>query len=195
MHYTLGDQILDLIQNSVEAQAHTVLVELDQDERNLRVKIEDDGKGMDREELARATDPFYSAPGKHRGRRVGLGLPFLVQTLESTGGEFAVESEPGRGTRLVLRFDLTCVDTPPPGDLAGAFLQGMLFEGGYELIVRRIVSAGDRRKEYEVRRSELEEALGGLSESGALLLAKRYLCSREEDISGHDGPEKAGQVK
>jgi hypothetical protein len=37
---------------------------------------------MTAEELQRALDPFHTDGIKHPHRKVGLGLPFLVQTAE-----------------------------------------------------------------------------------------------------------------
>ena len=58
MHYTLADYVLDIAQNAVEAGSSSVKVLLDEERTGTSVVIEDDGKGMDDEELRRALDPF-----------------------------------------------------------------------------------------------------------------------------------------
>lgn len=186
MHFTLCDMFSDLTQNAVEAGARTITVELDQSPARIGFRVKDDGKGMTAEELQKASDPFYTDGIKHPGRKIGLGIPFLIQTAESTGGSWNISSEKGRGTLLESAFDPTNIDTPPVGSVAGFIRQVLTLEGSYEMIVRRTrkTDAGDETS-YEVRRSELLEALG-LAEAGsftdanALALLGTYLESMEE---------------
>ncbi|HOX48159.1 MAG TPA: sensor histidine kinase, partial [Spirochaetales bacterium] len=79
MHYSLGDYVLDIAQNAVESGAGTVRIDFAETEESFSVAVADDGVGMAEEELARALDPFYTDGKKHARRKVGLGLPFLVQ--------------------------------------------------------------------------------------------------------------------
>ena len=60
MHYTLCDLFSDLTQNAVEAGADFVKVRMEAGASAVSLAIEDNGKGMSPDELARATDPFYS---------------------------------------------------------------------------------------------------------------------------------------
>ena len=73
---------------------------------------------------------------KHPGRKMGLGIPFLLQSLEIAGGSYELRSRKGEGTSLSFRFPADGIDTPPMGDLAGLFLSAMCFDGDYELKVR-----------------------------------------------------------
>lgn len=178
MHYTLCDMFSDLTQNAVEAGANTITVVLTETERNLSFYLEDNGKGMTPEQLQRATDPFYTDGIKHPNRKIGLGIPFLIQTAESTGGTWNIRSEKGEssGTVVECSFDRTNIDTPPVGDVTGYFWHILTFDGQYEMIITRKSPVLN----YTVRRSELLEALG-LSETGcfedvnALSLLKQYL--------------------
>jgi hypothetical protein len=180
MHYALVDYILDIAQNAVEAGSTKVSVLVDEDDKGTRVVVEDNGKGMSDEELRRALDPFYTDGTKHAKRRVGLGLPFLKQATEQAGGEFAIRSEKGAGTRVSFRFPADNVDSPPQGDIPGLFLSVLCLPGDHELIVERR-KAGDRAASYRVARSELAEAVGGLERASSLVLARDYLVSQEED--------------
>ena len=60
MHDSIGDMIVDCLQNSVEADASRIVLTVDETPDFLDVCIEDNGKGMSGEELKRATDPFYT---------------------------------------------------------------------------------------------------------------------------------------
>ncbi|MFP4329826.1 MAG: ATP-binding protein [Spirochaetaceae bacterium] len=175
MHYSVCDLLLDVVQNSIEAGARNVRFILTETANRLLVEVEDDGRGMDGETVRRAQDPFYTEPGKHPGRKVGLGIPFLIQTVESCGGSYAIDSAPNRGTRLCFDLDLTDVDTPPIGDLPGTLRQMLCYDNEYEMEIHR--SRGE--KSYELKRSELIETLGELESAGTLGLLQEFLKSQE----------------
>ena len=196
MHYTLCDLFSDLTQNAIEAGSSKVTVSLVESDGTISLEIADDGKGMTEDQLKRATDPFYTDGVKHPGRKIGLGIPFLIQTAETTGGTWKIRSAPAggdapHGTVVTCSFDLANIDTPPVGDVTGYFRQILTFEGRYELTITHSANRGGRAFEYSVRRSELLEALGleafGLGESGAypdaasLALIGRYLESLMEE--------------
>jgi Signal transduction histidine kinase len=177
MHYGLGDYVLDIAQNAVEAGSREVDVELDESEAGFRVVVKDDGCGMSDEQRARALDPFYTDGTKHAKRKVGLGLPFLVEAVELAGGRWSLESEVGVGTKVEFFFPASSVDSPPTGDVASLILGLVCLPGGYEMLVRR----SSPRDSYEVRRSELAEAVGGLERPSGIALARDYLASLESD--------------
>jgi len=69
--------------------------------------VEDSGCGMTKAQIARAFEPFYKAD-KSRARAqggAGLGLTLCRKIAQLHGGELEIESEAGRGTRVVYRFD------------------------------------------------------------------------------------------
>jgi signal transduction histidine kinase len=114
----LSLHILDVAENSIDAGSSRVTVRVLEEEAKdlLTLEIVDDGRGMDREELARSLDPFYtSKPGK----RVGLGIPLLAEAAREGGGDFQVESNPGGGTHLRAHFSLHHPDRKPLGDIEG----------------------------------------------------------------------------
>ena len=178
MQPTSCDTILDIVQNAFESGATEVRLEMVRRKSRLAVAVQDNGCGMDAATRQKALDPFWSDSKKHPGRKVGLGLPFLKQAAEQCGGEFELASEPGRGTTVKFAFDLANVDAPPTGDVAGTLAALMAWPGERELTVRR----EEDGRAYEVRRTELAAALGGLQDAGSLALMKEFFSSNEREI-------------
>ena len=156
-------------------------LEVSETDREFRFTIRDNGKGMSSEELDRAKDPFGTDGEKHPSRKVGLGIPFLMQTASQSGGGWDLKSEKNCGTTVSAWFDLANVDTPPVGDLSGLFRTVFLFEGPDEVVVRRILDRDGKKNSYEVRKSELASVLGDLEDGSSLVLLDRYLRSMETE--------------
>lgn len=189
MHYALDDYIMDVAQNAIEAGARRVVLDIVEARGRVGVRVADDGAGMTAEELARATDPFYTDGTKHARRKVGLGLPFLVQAIEATGGTWSIDSEKGKGTTVDFSFPIEHPDVPPLVDAPGLVLSLMAYEGDFELEARRIREVpGAPRIEWRVSRSELSEALGGLDGAESLTLAKAFLESQEAEADSAAAP-------
>jgi len=185
MHATLCDYLADIAQNAIEAGATVIEVDVGEDGEQVKVRVSDNGKGMDAATQARLWDPFYSEAGKHARRRVGLGLPLLRQVVEATGGGLALDSVPGAGTTVRFTLPAGHLDTPPLGDLPGTLLGLMAHDGDYDLQFRR-TRAG---RGYAASRAELMEALGELRTAGSLALARDYLRGLETDLTNTNNEE------
>lgn len=66
----------------------------------VQLSVADTGEGMSEETLARAIEPFFSTKGVGQG--TGLGLSMVHGLAAQLGGALAIESDPGRGTRVDL---------------------------------------------------------------------------------------------
>ncbi|MFA6688276.1 MAG: ATP-binding protein [Sphaerochaetaceae bacterium] len=182
MHVFLCDFLLDIVQNSLEADSGTVSILIEEDRRMIRFTVADDGKGMSEETQAKAQDPFYTDGIKHAKRKVGLGIPFLKQTVDETGGEFSLTSAEGKGTTVRFGFDMMHVDTPPFGDLPSTLVAVFSYPASCEIVAKRSLSTSLGSGKWEVRRSLLLDALGDLRSSGSLVLLEQYLRSQEDDL-------------
>ncbi len=109
--------ILDIAENGVAAGATTMIINiLENRELNwLDISIEDNGKGMDEEMVAKIVDPFVTS---RTTRKVGLGIPLFKAAAEACNGYLKINSEPGIGTKVLVRFQLNHIDRMPLGDLA-----------------------------------------------------------------------------
>ncbi len=66
----------------------------------VRLIVTDTGHGMDRDTLAKATEPFFST--KEIGKGTGLGLSMIHGLASQLGGALLLSSEVGHGTRAEL---------------------------------------------------------------------------------------------
>jgi PAS domain S-box-containing protein len=110
----LAHAFMNLCVNAVDAMADQGILTLRT--RNigndqLEVVVEDNGEGMPAEILEKAMDPFFTT--KEQGKGTGLGLSMVYSTLMAHKGQMAIESEPGGGTRVLLRFPACTDDTQP----------------------------------------------------------------------------------
>ncbi len=178
MHASLSDIVADVAANSIEAGAKLIRVSVVEADGIIELKVVDNGKGMPPEIVARAFDPFYTEPGKHDNRKIGMGLPFVKQTCDACGGAVTLTSEPGVGTTLVCTFQADNIDLPPMGSIPNAILSLFNFAGDFDLVFRHRKN-GD---EYEIARSELQDAVGGFESVEGLSLAREFLESQEEAL-------------
>ncbi len=106
--------ILDLVQNSISAEADTVEIYIKSELDILELKIKDNGKGMDKEAVGKALNPFFTT---RTTRRVGLGLSFLKASAEATGGSVSISSQPYKGTTIKAVFNTSHIDCLPLGSV------------------------------------------------------------------------------
>jgi hypothetical protein len=170
----LSLNILDITENSVRAQARliqiivTALPESDE----LRIEIEDDGKGMDAEMARGATDPFYTT---RTTRKVGLGLPYLKMNAELTEGDMNIHSVPGSGTKVSAVFGLKHIDRAPLGDMGQTV--ALLAGANPELDFVYTLEAEDEKFIFDTR--EIKSVLDGVPVSEPEVVA--YMTSYIND--------------
>ncbi len=72
----------------------------------VALSVEDRGCGIPAGDLPRVFEPFYRAESARRLGHpgVGLGLAVARRIAATHGGTIAAESEPGRGSRFVVRL-------------------------------------------------------------------------------------------
>ena len=110
----LSLNLLDIVENSTRAGASLVTIQVIEEPEldRLTLSVEDDGCGMSPELLAAVQDPFTTT------RKVGMGIPFLKEGAEMTGGSLDLWSKEGEGTKISATYGYSHIDRPPLGDLA-----------------------------------------------------------------------------
>ena len=113
----LSLNILDIAQNSITAGATLIAIRVAEDTAadRLTIAVQDDGKGMTAEQVARVMDPFYTT---RTTRKVGMGIPLFRMAAQQTGGDLSIDSTPGAGTTVTATFGLSHIDRMPLGNMA-----------------------------------------------------------------------------
>jgi len=80
------------------------------------------GVGIDTDDLPRIGDPFFQARSSYDRRHdgTGLGLSIVKGLLALHGGDIAIESRIGEGTRVTIRLPVDCERTRKIAEIAGA---------------------------------------------------------------------------
>jgi PAS domain S-box-containing protein len=102
---TLGAALMNLCVNAVDAMPEggtLTLRTLSRPEHGIELQVLDTGHGMAPAVVARAMEPFFTT--KPTGKGTGLGLAMVHGTVKAHGGSLQVQSEPGRGTAVILRL-------------------------------------------------------------------------------------------
>lgn len=177
MHITLCDFLSDVVQNAIESYSTAIIVDIIETKQYYRFLVADNGQGMDKEILAKVTDPFYTDLKKHR-RDVGLGLSFLKQAVEQASGNWDIISQKDFGTSVSFSFNKENIDTPALGNISQTIWHLISFEKENEIAFHRWLN----KEHYSISRTDLLSSLGGLCCVGDLILAKRYIESLENNL-------------
>jgi hypothetical protein len=110
----LSLHILDIAENSIAAGAGKIKIKIIEDTKKnfLTIEIADNGKGMDKDAVRKAYDPFFTTKTV---RRVGLGVPLLAQAARESNGSISIVSKKDRGTTITANFQHNHIDRKPLG--------------------------------------------------------------------------------
>ncbi len=101
----LSSAFMNLCVNAIDAMPHQGTLTLrtrNVDKNWIEVSVEDTGIGMSPEVVAKAMDPFFST--KEVGKGTGLGLSTTAGIVKYHRGVLEIQSKPGDGTRIRIRF-------------------------------------------------------------------------------------------
>ena len=183
MHLTLSDLISDIVQNSIEADSSKITLELEENQTGVKVLIQDNGKGMTKENLEKAQNSFFTDGTKHPKRNFGLGLPLLIQTVKETEGDYQITSELGKGTSVYAFFNLANKNSIQLGEVASLFRQVLSFTGKFDMTIIRKKHTENEQLNYQLEKSEIVDALGSLENAKSLQLLGEFLKSQEKENS------------
>ncbi len=155
----LSLHILDIVQNSISAQAKNISVEIYEHVPAdvLSIKITDDGKGMSEAFLKEVISPFATT---RTTRKVGLGIPLFKEAAEETGGSFTIASKLGEGTSVQAVFGYSHIDRQPLGDIASVMYILVQGNPALDFYYKHIVEENEFIFDTKQIRSVLGEEVG-----------------------------------
>ncbi len=107
----------------------------------LKLTVRDTGKGIQKDDLSRIFDPYFTT--KKKGEGTGLGLAVVHGIVHSHGGKITVDSIPGQGTTfevfLPLHKKTASLDTDQPEPEISSGTETILFVDDEELLVKTSV--------------------------------------------------------
>jgi len=101
MREVLSNLVLNAMHHA--GRSGTVVIAIEQVARAVTVRVTDTGVGMTAEELSRIFDRFYK---RQASSGSGLGLTIARKLVIAHGGDIRAESEPGRGTSVIVTLPL-----------------------------------------------------------------------------------------
>jgi len=95
----------NIIGNAIEAMdgRGRLIVQVEKINRYVKIHFTDTGKGMNKEQLSKMFEPFYSTKYK-TGQNFGLGMFHVRTIMNAHRGKVKVTSQPGNGTTVTLIF-------------------------------------------------------------------------------------------
>ncbi|MBO0477146.1 HAMP domain-containing histidine kinase [Vagococcus sp. DIV0080] len=104
----LQSLFINLVNNATQASNNnsTIFLSAQAHSDKLTVSIQDEGKGISKEELEKIREPFYrvdSARSRHDGG-AGLGLSICSQIVDLHHGDMVIESTVNKGTTISVMF-------------------------------------------------------------------------------------------
>ncbi|MBK8638269.1 MAG: hypothetical protein IPN92_08230 [Chromatiaceae bacterium] len=102
---TCVEQVLfNIMTNAADAGAHTLRLQVEEDARQVRLTLRDDGGGMSEAIRARLFQPFVT--GKPPGKGTGLGLHICKTLLNSVGADIELLETGPQGTAFRVTWQV-----------------------------------------------------------------------------------------
>lgn len=101
----LKEALGNIVMNAIEAmpEGGSLQVRLDNGKKgSIRLSVQDSGKGIPDKQLDHVFDPFFST--KNRSRNFGLGLSYVYNVMQKSGGSVELSSRENIGTLITLHF-------------------------------------------------------------------------------------------
>jgi two-component system phosphate regulon sensor histidine kinase PhoR len=107
-----SNMINNLIDNAIKYSKDNapllLKISTQSNEKNITIKVEDNGIGMNKETVKKVFERFYRAHtgNLHNVKGFGLGLSYVKTIVQAQGGEIKVESMLGKGSVFTINLPL-----------------------------------------------------------------------------------------
>ena len=85
---------------AIESKRGRISVSTRYENKEFRVIVADNGKGILLEDQDHIFEPFFTTKGAGKG--TGLGLSVSLQAIKEHHGNIEFESTPGKGTKFII---------------------------------------------------------------------------------------------
>jgi len=173
--------ILDVVQNSLEAKAMLIEIDIVEDHKEnlLLISMKDNGVGMDETQTSNVLDSFFTT---RTTRKVGLGLPLFAQAARECGGDLKIQSEKGRGTIVTASFVLSHIDRAPLGSMSDTMVSLVALHPDVDFVYRHCVDDKEFLFDTKIIKDTLEEV--PINYPKVLNWIKTYIDEGVREISG-----------
>lgn len=172
--------ILDIVMNSIKAKANLIEIFIEDSINNncLKIKINDNGIGMDNEMIKQVANPFFTT---RITRNVGLGIPMLKESCERCNGILKIDSKLGQGTSIECYFERDNIDRVPLGNMGDTIITIINSLGTCELLYNHLTNKGT----FILSTTEIKRILDNVNifDNEVLLWIKKYVNENIENIS------------
>jgi signal transduction histidine kinase len=107
---SIARSLLNLVNNALKYSQDRkyIGVSLYRQQSAVKLEVVDHGIGIPHDEQSKIFDKFYRVgdPLVHNTKGSGLGLSLVKHIAKAHGGDVAVDSEPGRGSRFIITLPL-----------------------------------------------------------------------------------------
>lgn len=153
----LSLHILDIVQNSIKANAKLVEIIIIESDLNdtFTITIKDNGHGMDEKTLTEVSDPFFTT---RTTRKVGMGTSLFKMAAELCEGSFTIASTVNVGTTVQASFKKSHIDRAPLGAIEDTITILMLNDNDIDIFYKHTVN--DKVYVFDTR--EVRQVLDGI---------------------------------
>ncbi|MFB4165791.1 sensor histidine kinase [Alteribacillus sp. JSM 102045] len=98
----LQESFLNIMKNALDAMEDKgkLVIKVYKSRKKMFIDFTDNGKGIEKGQVVKVLDPFYSTKGK--AGNYGLGLTYCFNVMQMHGGEILVQSKKDKGTTITL---------------------------------------------------------------------------------------------
>jgi signal transduction histidine kinase len=106
---SLSEVFINILGNSLKysPDGTTVIIAAQEEDKQIRITIKDEGIGISSEDLPHIFDGFYRGKsGQEAAAGHGIGLAVARQIVEAHDGSVSAESAPGKGTTFIVSLPI-----------------------------------------------------------------------------------------
>lgn len=175
----LSLHIMDILENSINAKATLIYIEIIEDKYKdlLKIVIKDNGVGIKKEDIDKVKDPFVTS---RKTRKVGLGISLFEAACLRCDGKLNIYSIEGEGTEVEAIMKYNHIDRAPLGKIEDTIISVLLYQN-IDIVYKHVVDGN----EFYFDSREIKKIVGDdLALPDILQWIKQYIKEGIQEIGG-----------